>query len=192
MLRVIKNVDHKTGHIYSQKAQFIEDILTEEGYRVPSHKSGFKSFDEIPLPSAMTYPEKGRMCDLARRMISTTNMLGYRKGGQILAYSAESIIEVVQLSPRRGRQFIDKMIALGVMQKIIRKYGEVENEEFYINPAYFFAGKRISFNLYLLFREHLDPILPSWVRADFLMAAREIDDPAIAEQRKKFMEHAGV
>jgi hypothetical protein len=189
LLRLIKNMDHRTGCIYSEKAQFIEDTMTEEGYRVPPRKSGFKSFDEIPLPKEMTYPEKGRMVDLAKCMISTTNMLGYRKNGKIFAYTAEGIIDKVQLSPKRGRQFLQKMIRLGVMQKVIRKYGDVESEEYYINPAYFFAGKRISFNLYLLFREHLDPILPGWVKNDFLMAAREIDDPEIAESKKKFIEH---
>ena len=176
LLRLIKNVDHRTGRTYSEKAQFIEDVLTEDGYRVPPRKSGFKSFNNIPLPKEMTYPEKGRMVDLAKCMVSTTNMLGYRKNNKIFAYTAEGIIEKVQLSPKRGKQFLQKMVRLGVMQKITRKYAEVESEEYYINPAYFFAGKRISFNLYLLFREHLDPILPEWVRADFLIAARETDD----------------
>lgn len=178
MLRLIKNVDHRTGRTYSEKAQFIEDTMTEEGYRVPPRKSGFKSFNEIPLPKEMTYPEKGRMVDLAKCMVSTTNMLGYRKNGKIFAYTAEGIIEKVQLSPKRGKQFLQKMIRLGVMQKITRKYAEVESEEYYINPAYFFAGKRISFNLYLLFREHLDPILPEWVRQEFLRQAKTFEDKA--------------
>ena len=178
MLKLVRKIDQDTGEVYSEKKQFIEDVLTPEGYRVPAHKAGAKIFNNIPLPRAMTYTEKGRMVDLARHMIQGSNMLGYRSGGSILPYTEQHLINLVELSQRRGKPFIQKMIGLGVMQKVVRKYAEVESAEFYINPAYFFAGKRISFNLYLLFREHLDPILPGWVRQEFLRQAKTFEDKA--------------
>ncbi len=189
MLKLIKNIDHKTGYTYSEKTRFIEDTFNEDGYRVPPRKAGVKMFNGVPLPQEMTYPEKGRIADLSKRMITATNMLGYRSGGQILPYTAEHLMNLVQLSPRWGRPFLKKMIKLGVMQVNTRKYGGIESTEYYINPAYFFAGRRISFNLYLLFREHLDPILPQKVKDDFLMMVRDFETSAGANKRK-FLEHA--
>lgn len=182
MLKVIKNIDHRTGMTYSEKRQYIEDSLNEEGYRVPPHKAGAKMFDDIPLPAEMTFAEKGRMGDLARYMISDTNMLGYRASGKILPYTLDHLIGIIDLSQKRGRQFIKKMIRLGVMQIVTRKYNDMEIVEYYVNPAYFFAGRRISFNLYLLFREHLDLILPKWVKAEFLSAANEFEGPPLPSQ----------
>lgn len=178
LLRLVRNINQETGRVYSEKKQFIEDVFTEEGYRVPPRKAGVKMFNNLPLPKDMTYPEKGRMGDLAKHMISITNMLGYRSGGNIFPYTGNHIVNLVGLSPKRGKQFLKKMIDLGVMQTNTRKYGGIESTEYYINPIYFFAGKRISFNLYLLFREHLDPILPLWVKAEFLKAASEFERSA--------------
>lgn len=173
MLQMVKNVDTKTGLIVSEKQKVIEDTLTDEGYKVPPHKMGAKLFADVLFPDQMTDSEIGKVARLAKLMIASTNMLGYRTRSGILPYTERELIDVVGLSEKRGREFIRKMIDLGVMQLNKRIVGEVESEEYYINPAYFFAGRRISLNLYLLFREHLDAVLPGWVRSEFLAAARE-------------------
>jgi len=172
LLQLIKNVDTRTGEIILEKRKHIEDALTEEGYKVPAHKRGAKLFAGVPFPEEMTDAEIGKMARLAKLMVSTSNMLGYRKKGGIVPYTEKQIIKIVNLSQKRGREFIKKMIDLGVMQKNIRIVGDIESEEYYINPAYFFAGRRISLNLYLLFREHLDPILPEWVKREFIQSAK--------------------
>ena len=173
MLQLVKNVDTRTGEVISEKKKFIEDVFTDDGYRVPSHKLGAKLFSDISFPKEMNDSEIGKMARLAKLMVATSNMLGYRSRVGIRPYTENQLIDIVRLSVKRGKKFIDKMIRLGVMQKNIRIYGEIESREFYINPAYFFAGKRIDLNLYLLFREHLDLILPKWVSGEFLQAANE-------------------
>lgn len=171
MLKIVKNVSEQTGEIYSDKRTIIEDVLTDEGYKVPPHKLGAKLFADVSFPEEMTDSEIGKMARLSKLMVATTNMLGYRTGRGIKPYSEKQLIDIIGLSTKRGREFVDKMINLGVMQKNIRIVGDVESEEYYINPAYFFAGKRISLSLYLLFREHLDEILPDWVRREFWRTA---------------------
>ncbi len=171
MLRLIRDVNTDTGEIKNERQKVIEDVFTEEGYKVPLHKLGAKTFSDIPFPPSMTDAEIGKMARLAKAMVATSNMLGYRAHGGILPYTERHIINMLGLSQKRGRRFIDKMIDLGVMQKNKRVYMDIESEEFYINPAYFFAGRRISLNLYLLFREHLTPILPPYIIAEFLLSA---------------------
>jgi hypothetical protein len=173
LLQVVKNVNTSTGEVVSEKQKHIEDILTDEGYKVPTHKLGAKIFADVLFPQEMTDSEIGKMARLAKLMIATSNMLGYRARAGIRPYSEGQLIEIIGLSQKRGREFIEKMMRLGVIQKNIRKVGNIESEEFYINPAYFFAGRRISLNLYLLFREHLDPILPEWVRREFWQTANK-------------------
>ncbi len=171
MLKIVKNVNPDTGEIYSDKRTLIEDILTDDGYKVPPHKLGAKTFADIQYPKAMTDSEIGKMARLSKLMIANANMLGYRTGRGIKPYSEAQLIDIVKMSRFRGKEFIAKMIGLGVMQINKRIVGDVESEEYYINPAYFFAGRRISLNLYLLFREHLDEVLPEWVRMEFWRAA---------------------
>lgn len=167
MLQLIRNMNEYTGEVISQKEKYIPDVLNEEGYKVPPHKAGAKLFSDVQFPPEMTDSEIGKMARLAKLMIADSNMLGYRSKTGIRAYTQDEIIDIIGLSPKRGKEFLQKMFRLGLMQVCIREYGDITQEEYYINPAYFFAGKRISLNLYLLFREYLDPILPEWVRYKF-------------------------
>jgi hypothetical protein len=173
LLQVVKNINSDTGEVVSERKNYYEDTLTEDGYKVPVHKAGAKLFADVQFPDAMTDTEIGKVARLAKLMVATSNMLGYRTKAGIMPYTESQLIEIVGLSHKRGREFISKMIALGVMQINRRIYGDIEQDEYYINPAYFFAGRRININLYMLFREHLDVILPPWVRREFQQSARE-------------------
>jgi len=166
LIRIEREVDSGTGEIYSSKQSYREPPFNEDGYKVPHHKLGAKLFGCVSFPNDMTDNEIGKMTRLARLMIPMSNMLGYKARGCIHPYTEKHIYSAVGLSERRGRPFLKKMIRLGVVQGVKRE--EFNHTEYYINPAYFFAGRRIGFNLYLLFREHLDPILPRWVKAEFM------------------------
>lgn len=179
MLQTIKSVDSKTGEVFSQKEKYVADVLNEDGYKVPVHKLGAKLFADVAFPADMTDAEIGKMARLAKLMIADSNMLGYRTRTGIKAYTEDQIIEIIHLSRKRGREFTQKMLRLKVMQCSTRKYGDIEQDEYYINPAYFFAGRRISMNLYLLFREALDPILPGWVKKEFWKSVKEQMKPSI-------------
>lgn len=184
MLQLFKGVNASTGEIVSEKQWYIEDVLNEDGYKVPTHKKRAAMFADVRFPAEMTDTEIGKMARLSKLMISTSNMLGYKKGRCILPYTEKHIIDILDLSQYRGKEFIQKMIFIGVMQKTVRKIMTMETEEYYINPAYFFAGKRISLNLYLLFREHLNAVLPNWVIAEFLNMAKEQDCGGVHANKK--------
>jgi hypothetical protein len=170
MLQLVKNIDD-TGQKLSEKTNYFEDCFNNDGYKVPIHKLGAKLFADVQFPAEMNDSEIGKMTRLAKLMVADTNMLGYRAKGGILAYTEDYLIQIIGLHPKRGKQFFEKMIRLGLIQKNIRIIGDIKSEEYYINPAYFFAGRRIGLSLYLLFREHLNQILPGWVRREFLQAA---------------------
>ena len=159
------------GEIIRESSNSFADALNEEGYRFPSHKLGARMFRDVQLPE-MSYAEKGRMSELARYyMIPGANMLGYRQGNHIIAYTFREIGELVGLTARsKCSAFINRMLQLHVMHRIHDTSGK---PQFYINPAYYMAnGQRLSLNLYLLFKDELTPLLPAWVMAEFLAQAR--------------------
>jgi hypothetical protein len=170
-LRVVTDIN-ASGEEFNKKEIKMPDRFNEDGYLIPYNKRGSKMFADVPFPERMNDAEIGKTARLAKLMVSTSNMLGYRTRTGIAPYTEKQLIELVGLSAYRGKEYISKMVNVGMMQRTKRIVGEVEVEEFYINPAYFFAGKRISLNLYLLFRENLDPILSEWAKNEFQQAAR--------------------
>jgi hypothetical protein len=174
LFHIVADIDEKSGDVKTKKQFFYKDAFNSDGYKVPNHKAGAKMFYEVSFPKEMNDSEIGKMARLAKLMIADSNMLGYRTKWGIRAYTSESVIKLVGLSPRRGRQFLDKMKRLGIMQLTMRQYGTVNCIEYYINPAYFFAGGRIGANLYLLFREQLDPILTDYAKESFWKLANEM------------------
>lgn len=171
-IRLVKDIG-ADGEVFSEKEIKMPDRFNDEGYLVPYNKRGSKMFADIPFPERMNDAEIGRTARLAKLMVSTSNMLGYRTGMGIKPYTESQLIDLVKLSPYRGKEYISKMVNVGMMQRTKRIVGDVESEEFYINPAFFFAGKRLSLNLYLLFRENLDTILSQYAKNQFWEAARE-------------------
>lgn len=158
------------GEVVSDRNERFTDTLNDDGYRFPPHKLGARIFADVDFPTDMTDAEIGKMTRLSKLMIGKTNMLGYRKGRSILPYTAHEIAELANLKERQGRDFINKMGRLKVIQKVDIN----DSYQYYINPAYFMAsGQRLSLDLFLLFKEDIAPILPKWVLDSFLIQARE-------------------
>jgi hypothetical protein len=175
MLHRTQLINEETGEIYETEENRFTESFNDDGYRIPSHKAGARLFEEVMFPKEMSHSDIGKMTILSKVMIKSANMLGYRQGGEILPYTAEGIGSLIGLQRTQGLKFIHRMCRLRVMQKVKTNSGS----QYYINPAYFMAaGKRLSLDLYLLFREELTPILPSWVMREFLNQARAKKIPA--------------
>lgn len=164
MIKRTQYIDENTGEICADKARFISAAFDEEkGYLFWVRKNFAKSFQDVDFPSEMSFTEIGRMAKLAKKIWSNTNMLGYRGHGGIKPYNVEMIGEVIGLKPRQAARFVDKMIRLGVMAKVTVQAEKKREVHYYINPLYFFSSNRLPLNLYLIFRNQLDPFLPNWV-----------------------------
>ncbi len=184
-IRLIKEtryIDEKTGEIRRKKinrlwARFDDD----RGYLFWARKDFAKSFLDVPYPTEMTDAEIGRIARLAKKMWSNTNMLGYRGNKGVRPYSVEQIGEIIGLGPRQTRRFIAKMINIGMMAKHEDGKGRLKETQYYINPIHFFGSNRIPLNLYLLFRQHLDKLLPDWVKKEY----KRVDEEKMRERECK-------
>ncbi|MDD4986522.1 MAG: hypothetical protein PHQ43_12230 [Dehalococcoidales bacterium] len=165
-------IDKATGQITDTNSLFPEP-MTDEGYLFPARKLGARSFRYAAWPPEITYSDRGMIDDLATsHMIAGANLLGYRANNRIVPYTAKEIADLVGLRSRSKRsRWINKMLSLRVMHRIQEHSGKWQ---YYINPAYKLApGYRLSLNLYLLFRDYLDPLLPERIRNEFLSRAPE-------------------
>ena len=169
MIKRYQLIDDTTGEVIEESDQAFTAAMTDDGYRFPSHKAGARLFADVKFPDCMIDSDIGKMTRLSKLMIAKTNMLGYRDGRNVFAYTIVDLTELVGLSENRCHQFINRMVNLRIMQRIVTTSGP----QYYINPAYFMAsGQRLSLDLFLLFRAELTPILPEWVIDDFLRQVR--------------------
>lgn len=157
------------GEVIKNRVHHIAAAFDEEkGYLFWIRKTHTKSFADTPYPPSMTHTEIGRMAVLAKRIWSNTNMLGYRGNGGVKPYDVEQIGKTVDLGPRQAARFVEKMIKVGMMARVRVDSSGKKETQYYINPIFYFSGNRISLNLYLIFKEQLDKVLPEWVKAEYM------------------------
>lgn len=167
--KITTYVDEDNGEIVAQKQQNIgKRFDPAKGYLFRNQAGGFSQFYDVPFPPDMTDAEIGRMTRLAKKMWGNTNMLGYRGNGGIKPYDIEGIAKVINLQTRQTYTFINKMIDLGILAKVKIESKGITDYQYYVNPLYYNSSNRIPLNLYLLFRQQLDPYIPSWARKLFI------------------------
>lgn len=170
------SANSKYGYNIAPEANSVKGLaFTQEGYLFwvckkftgILNKDGFvvKMFHGISFPDKVSASDVGRLAILSQFIFEDTNMLAYRDNDGVHLMSFEYIGEVVYLKPRRARDFIAKMINLGVLAKVVTE--DKKEVQFYMNPVYFYASNRLPLSLYLLFRKQLDLYLPDWAKDKF-------------------------
>jgi len=157
-------VNTNTGEVSGESSkEFPPHFDEERGYLFWHRKQFVKTFADVPFPVDMTLEDIGRMTLLSKRVYSQTNMLGYRGNGGVKSYSMDQVGEIIHCGPRQARRFFERMVKFGLMAKVKVVVGVCDELQWYLNPIYFFSNNRLPLNLYLLFREQLNAVLPRWV-----------------------------
>jgi len=168
LIKKTQYIDPDTGVIEKEKVQhFAAAFHTEKGYLFWNRKNFSKSFADVDFPPSMTMKERGQMLTLSGCMWSNTNMLGYRGSGGVKAYTEAQIGDKIGLKEYQVREFLRRMIKVGMLARVTVRVGSDTITQYYVNPIYFFGSNRISLNLYLIFRKQLDEVLPRWVREEY-------------------------
>lgn len=169
VIKETKYIDEKTGELIMGKKQRVgERFDPEKGYLFRNQKHGFKQFDDIAFPDSLTDSEIGKLTRLAKNIYRDSNLLAYRGNGGIKPHTPETISKIISLGQRQTQRFLSKMINLGVIARCRVEVGEKKEIHYYMNPLYFFSGNRVNLNLYLLFRNQLDPYIPGWAKNLFI------------------------
>ncbi|MBP2631565.1 MAG: hypothetical protein H6Q70_2193 [Firmicutes bacterium] len=155
---ITRSVDSVTGQIISRNEYSIND---EKGYLFWRNKAATKSFESMDLPNDLKDYEVAKLYRL------NSNMIMYRSGNVMKAMQIEHIGKYLCMSDRQVKTFMRNMIARKIIARADVKIGNDVQVQYYINPMFFFSGKWLSLNLYLLFKKELDCYLPVWVISRF-------------------------
>lgn len=160
-------VDPETGEIKQKNVQRKVYFDEQNGYLFFSQKNGARTFDGIDLPDTLTDFDIAKLYRLSRRIYRNSNLLTYRTGNNIKPMQIMQIARLLHMSERCAVIFVNKMIRMRILAKAVIDIGSEKQVQYYMNPIYFFNGKWLSLNLYLLFKVDLDGVLPDWVRQKF-------------------------
>lgn len=169
-------VNRETGEIISYHKYSMVYYSAEKGYLFFNKRGAVKTFNGIDLPETLKDEDIGKLYKLSKKTFKTTNMLMYRSHNTILPMQAKHIAKTLGITEKYAKMFIRKMINSRIMAKVTVKNSEFPCKiQYYMNPIYFFNGKYLNLNLYLLFKDDLDMYLPQWVKDKFYEGSYEHD-----------------
>lgn len=165
----ITTFDDVTGNIIDTRERGLYNPFDPvRGYNFRYKSLSIKSYLDIPLPDVFTDSELGKIFRLSRCIYADSNMLGRRTKSGIRPYTHADIIKVFGVQERQGRALLKKLID----NKVIRRMEFVNQGkrecQFYFNPLYFFSGKYLNLNLFILFQDLLADNLPEHIVKKFL------------------------
>ena len=137
----------------------------EKGYLFKNRSYYFKGFkvDNRLSDKVSDFSDIGRLHVLAENTYADTNMIAYYKNKKYYPAGIKEISEMIRLCERNTKDFVKRMIDLGIMAKAIVNSNEQIDVQYYLNPLYFLSSKYLSPGLYMLFKKQLDEHLPQWV-----------------------------
>lgn len=141
----------------------------EKGYLFRNQAYYYKGFKlENKLSDIVTdFNDLGRLLVLAEHTYADTNMIAYYKNKKYYPAGIKEISEMIKLCERNTKDFLKRMMDLGIIAKAIINTNEQIEVQYYLNPLYFISSKYLSPGLYMLFRKQLDKVLPAWVIQKF-------------------------
>ena len=173
-------INEQTGEITTQHTNRVVYTDKDKGYLMFLNKNKIVSFEGLTLPPDITNIQAGMMYRLATRTEKATNLISYRSHNSTKPAGIKDISNYLGVSERRARLFINAMLRKRIIGKIVVKVGSDTTVQYYVNPIYFMHGKWLNANLYFLFQNDLDGVLPQYAK-DFF---QDIDDKANSTKKK--------
>ena len=175
---IIKNkiIDNGTGEVITEKDAAVKNRFdADRGYLFRTTKAPASISCYVGnFPKNLTDADTGKLIKLSAMLLPDVNCLVYRSGNITKPLRIEHAAKILQISQRQAQRFISKLIAEQVMAKVYIKRLNSAGDDFvfreiryFINPAVVIAGNWINRDLYFLFKQELDKILPPWVIKKF-------------------------
>lgn len=168
MLKETRLVNEKTGEYFESKYKKFE-IFNNDGYLLWAKKAGRKQFHDVKLTDVVGKGEDFRRAHILAELIyKDTNTIMIRENTRkVRIADVYDISTLIGLNIRRTKEFLNRMVEKHVLAKRIDKVGELTSEKYLFNPLFFMCSKRLSADLYFLFKESLDNYLPAYVVEEF-------------------------
>lgn len=146
----------------------------DKGFKLYHNQTVLNGFPEASIPKEANKTDLGNLFLLTRYLVGSSNMLGYRgNNNMVTELNMKRIANLLDIRERSAYRFIAKMVQLNLMGKVDVLAGDTKKVQYYMNPIYFSRGKFVNLNLYLLFKESIDPYLTAEAREYFGQHAKE-------------------
>lgn len=177
----VREIDQGTGEVIAagQRKKWFSNFRDSKGYLFKPQAHFVRVFTGIKLPKEIKSKDAYRLYLLIDRLENGTNRLIYRSDHTNRSMHISHIAAYLGIAYASASRFVSRMIRAGVMARGKVKVGHETNVAYYFNPLYYIRGKWLTYELYTLFQDQLDPVLPTWVKRKFAEAHRDPDDAGI-------------
>lgn len=168
MVKETRYINEKTGEFFESRYKKFE-VFNNDGYLLWAKKASRKQFNDIKLSDILGKGEDFRRAHILAELIyKDTNTIMVRENTRkVRVADVDDISHIIGLNIRRTKEFLNRMVEKHVLAKRIDKVGELTSEKYLFNPLFFMCSKRLSADLYFLFKESLDCYLPAYVVEEF-------------------------
>lgn len=170
--RITTTINTDTGQVKETERHF-SYWNDEKGYLFRSQAKGLTLVSE-DFPDVFTFYEKGMIFELIRYIFKDSNILSKRTKHGIRPLNTNDISKILGIEKSQTYNFIKKLIKYSILARVKIEVGERVETQYWLNPAYFIAGKYINSNLYFVFRESLKDKIPDYIREKFESTETEI------------------
>lgn len=174
----VREIDQATGEVIAsgQRKKWFSNFRENKGYLFKPQAHFVRMFTGIKLPKEVKAKDAYRLYQLIDRLENGTNRLIYQSDHINKSMHIGHIAAYLGIAYASASRFVTRMIRAGVMAKGTIKVGGEKNVAYYFNPLYYIRGKWLTYELYTLFQNQLDPVLPTWVKRRFAEAHRDPED----------------
>lgn len=168
MIKETRMINENTGEYFNSRYRKFE-VFDNRGYLLWAKKSGRKQFTDIKLTDVVGIGEDFRRVHILAELIyKETNTIMLRENSRkVRVADLEDISKIIGLNIRRTKEFLNRMVTKHVIARRTDVVGDLVSEKYLFNPLFFMCSKRLSADLYFLFKESLDCYLPAYVTEEF-------------------------
>lgn len=167
MYKQISYINNDGESVHSYAVSFTGRFHDSNGYSLYAYGKTINTRTTVRFPKEMNKSDVANMLFLAVHLQMKTNVLVYRTKKGNVPMKVKQISDVIGTQDRQTQRFLSKMIGLGMMKKVTINATDIKVVRYLINPLFFLNGKAISDELYWLFNEELNKVLPKWVQDEY-------------------------
>jgi hypothetical protein len=166
----ITYINPETGEFSQRDVKIDLQFDEDEGYLFWKNKSYVKSFLDMPLPSELSWADKGKIEHLRHFILRDNQLLVYRSNNVAKPITHVEMIKMFDLSEKHTKILIKKCKEQGILKEV-----EISGVAYFAyNPIYALKSKRINLTIYLIFQDELRKVLPPWVIVRFMDQVKEL------------------
>lgn len=167
--RIRYDVKNDTGELFNEKKSTFNPFPSDKGLLFRSRNAYRKSYQDIKLSNVILNRfDYMRVHLLAELMYKDTNAIAIRiSDRKIRMADIEDISNIIKLTIKKTREFINRMKKLHVIAERVDNVGETTMTKYLLNPLFFSTSKYLNPDLYFLFQESLDKHIPKWAITRF-------------------------